>query len=551
MKNKPSFLKDKKMINVDNVLEYKREDLEKLTDEQLKQLLHDVNDKADELFTLQQTNKILINGLYGAQGNKNFILFNEKIAQAITGNGRYFIQLVANNINRILSEKLGKEYEFVNMGDTDSVVGSTLIKTSNGDIPIENFYNNYDDEKKLKDGASIKKVHNVKALSMNSNKELEYNNIKYVMKHKVKKRIYRIKTKNNYIDLTEDHSLMVLRDNKLIPVKPTNIIKNDMIFNNIFTSDFKVQDLSVQEIDVYDIEVENNHNFIANNILVHNSVYYRIEPFVELYKKEHPNADIGEIVQFCDDFEEQYIQPIIQNTIDEFSNTLNAYNPSKISAKKETVADSILAVAKKKYIARLRESESTIYPLDSPKLKIMGLELIKSTTPNFTKKYLMQAVNILLDGTNDQLINFIKNIKNEFLKVNINDIVMVSSTNNLDYDLKGTTPIPIAARASIYYNNYITKNNLLNKYNLIQAGDKVKLVYIKDQNPFAPIVKRVNGKNLIPNIIAFSNNEFAKLLKDYIDYDVQFEKSFLNPLKIMSVSINYDVEEKIPDVFDF
>ena len=176
------------MINVDNVLDYKREDLEKLSDEQLKRLLHDVNDKADELFTLQQTNKILINGLYGAQGNKNFILFNEKIAQAITGNGRYFIQLIANNINRILSEKLGKEYEFVNMGDTDSV-------------------------------------------------------------------------------------------------------------------------------------------------------YYRIEPFVELYKKEHLNADIGEIVQFCDDFEEQYIQPIIQNTIDEFSNTLNAYNPSKISAKKEIVSD--------------------------------------------------------------------------------------------------------------------------------------------------------------------------------------------------------------------
>lgn len=215
------------------------------------------------------------------------------------------------------------------------------------------------------------------------------------------------------------------------------------------------------------------------------------------------------------------------------------------------VHNCVIGVAKKKYIARLRESESTVYPLDSPKLKIMGLELIKSTTPNFTKKYLMQAVNILLDGTNDQLINFIKSIKNEFLKVDINDIVMVSSTNNLDYDLKDTTPIPIAARASIYYNNYITKNNLLNKYNLIQAGDKVKLVYIKDQNPFAPIVKRVNGKNLIPNIIAFSNNEFAKLLKDYIDYDVQFEKSFLNPLKIMSASIDYDVEEKMPDVFDF
>lgn len=388
------------MINVDNVLDFKREELEKLTDQQLQQLLHDVNDKADELFTLQQTNKILINSLYGAQGNKSFILFNEKIAQAITGNGRYFIQLFANNINAILSKKLGKDYQFVNMGDTDSV-------------------------------------------------------------------------------------------------------------------------------------------------------YYRIQPFVELYKKDHPNADLKEIVQFCDNFEQQFIQPIIQNTINEFSNNLNAYNPSKIGAKKEVVADVMICVAKKKYLARLRESESTLFPEDSPKIKIMGLELIKSTTPQFTKKYLMQALNILFDGTNDQLIDFIKNIKNKFLDADINDIVMVSSTNNLDYNLSGNVAIPIAARASIYYNNYITKNNLLNKYNLIQPGDKVKLVYIKPQNPFASVIKRDNGKTLIPNIFAFSSNDFANQLKKYIDYDIQFEKSFLNPLKIMSTSINYDVQEKIPDVFDF
>lgn len=319
----------------------------------------------------------------------------------------------------------------------------------------------------------------------------------------------------------------------------------------MFTTDFEVQDLGVQDIEVYDIDVSDNHNFIGNNILVHNSIYYQIEPFVELFKKEHPGAGVQDIVQFCDKFEEEVVQPIIDASIKEFSENLNAYNPSKIGAKKEVVADTMICIAKKKYLARLRESESTVYPVDEPKVKVMGLELIKSTTPQFTKKYLMQAVDILFDGTNDELIDFINNVKSKFLEADINDIVQVSSTNNLDYNLKGTVAVPIAARASIYYNNYITQNNLLNKYSLIQPSEKVKLVYMQEQNPFAPIIKRENGKLLIPNVFAFNSNNFAPLLKDYIDYDLQFEKAFLSPLKIMSTAINYNVVKSIPDVFDF
>ena len=314
---------------------------------------------------------------------------------------------------------------------------------------------------------------------------------------------------------------------------------------------FEIVDLGIQEEEVYDIEVEENHNFFGNGVLVHNSVYYTIEPFVDNFIQNNPDAQTIDIVKFCDQFEADIINKIIKETIDEFAFTLNAFNSKKISAKKEVVADTMICVAKKKYIARLRESEATIFPDDSPKIKIMGLELIKSITPPFTKKYLMEAIDILLDGTNDQLIEWLGQTKNKFLNVDINDIVIISSTNNINYDLQDVKPIPIAARASIYYNNYITKNNLLNKYNLIQPGEKVKMVCLKEANPFAPIIRRNNGKILSPNIIAFVGNEFGQQLKNYIDYDKQFEKSFLNPLKIMSNALDFSTERKMHDIFDF
>lgn len=218
------------MVTIDNVLDATPQDLEALSTGELKALLHAVKDKADGYDTLQFTDKILINSLYGAMGNLGFILFNEKIAQAITGNGRYFIQLCANNINKVLSEKLGKEYEFVFYGDTDSVVGSTILRTSKGEMTIRDLYDSQDNEVTLKNGVKIKPVKSLNSLSMSCNKELEDKNILYVMKHKVHKRIYRIKTKTNYIDITEDHSLIVLRNDRLISVKPQEIIKGDMIY---------------------------------------------------------------------------------------------------------------------------------------------------------------------------------------------------------------------------------------------------------------------------------------------------------------------------------
>lgn len=393
-------------MQADDILTYNREYLETLSKDELQKLLKIANDKADEYFTLQQSNKILINSLYGAQANPGFVLFNEKIAQAITGNGRFFIKLVARRIN----EKLAK--------------------------------------------------------------------------------------------LARQQSI------------PSNI--NDYVYYG-------------------DTD----------------SVYYTIEPFVNNFIQNNPDAQIIDIVHFCDEFSDNIIDKIISDTVDDFSYVLNAFNPSKISAKREIIADVMVCVAKKKYAAKLRESEGIIFAEDSPKVKIMGLELIKSITPPFSKKYLREAVDIILDGTNEQLLDWFEVVKRKFILADVNDIAVVSSTNKIDYDLEGVDPIPIAARASIYYNNYITKNNLLNKYVMVQPGEKVKIVCLKDANPFASVIKRKNGKILVPNIIAYQGNEFGKELRDYVDFDKQFLKAFLNPLKIMTDAINFNTQRKLDDVFDF
>ena len=222
------------MLCIDDILNYQYDDLNKISSDDLLRLLQEAKDKADEYFTLQQSNKILINALYGAQGNDGFILFNEKIAQAITGNGRFFIKLIAQRINEKLA-KLAKQQnipsninEYVYYGDTDSVVGNTIINTDAGQYQIQDLYKLDGIEKKYKPCKFIKKLNqDLTTLSVNDKKELKYKKIKYVMKHKVTKRMYKIKLDNKEIIVTADHSLIVLRNGKLLAVKPKDVLKTD------------------------------------------------------------------------------------------------------------------------------------------------------------------------------------------------------------------------------------------------------------------------------------------------------------------------------------
>ena len=547
------------MIDLD-VLNCSREDLEKLSDSELENLLRYTQDKGNEYYILQIALKTLINSLYGALGNKAFILINEKIAQAITGNGRYFIKSFGRRIEKYLQslKKWNKPYYIYS--DTDSCVGDTLISTSLGKIKIEDLFERPGEIVKNENGSFVKRLdEKILAKSMNSNFEIQDKKIIYVMKHKVHKRMFKISVNDKSVIITEDHSVMINRNDNLISVKPTEILEtDDLISNNlkdkVITDNYRVEDLGIQELDVYDIEVEDNHNFFGNDILLHNSAYYTIEPFVEEFLKKKPDASLSEIVDFCDKFETTVVQPKIQENIDEFCYYLNAMDKSKCGGKREIIADRFLLLKKKKYLCRLRANEATVFPVDSPKIKAMGVELIKSSTPKFSIEHMSDALPILFDGTQKDLREWFEKCKTEFINAPVSDIVSNMTVNCIDYDLRKDLGIPLNSRASLIYNEFIKKNNLEGSFNLIQAGDKIKYIYLKTPNTLGETIKNTTGrtvKSSYPDVIAFTDDNFIQYFKDYIDYDTQFEKSFIKPLEFMTNAINFTVKEKAMDLFDF
>lgn len=545
------------MIDLD-VLNCSREDLEKLSDSELENLLKYTQDKGNEYYILQIALKTLINSLYGALGNKAFILINEKIAQAITGNGRYFIKSFGRRIEKYLQslKKWNKPYYIYS--DTDSCVGDTLISTSLGKIKIEDLFERSGEIVKNENGSFVKRLdEKILAKSMNSNFEIQDKKIIYVMKHKVNKRMFKITVNDKSVIITEDHSVMINRNNTLVSVKPTEILETDELIleskQNIIEN-YKIEDLGIQELDVYDIEVEDNHNFFGNDILLHNSAYYTIEPFVEEFLKKKPDATVSEIVDFCDKFETSVVQPKIQENIDEFCYYLNAMDKSKCGGKREIIADRFLLLKKKKYLCRLRANEATVFPVDSPKTKAMGVELIKSSTPKFSIEHMSDALPILFDGTQKDLREWFEKCKTEFLNAPISDIVANMTVNRIDYDLRKDLGIPLNSRASLIYNEFIKKNNLEGSFNLIQAGDKIKYIYLKTPNTLGETIKNTSGRSVkttYPNVIAFTDDNFIQYIKDYIDYDTQFEKTLIKPLEFMTNAINFTVKEKAMDLFDF
>ncbi len=216
-------------------LEYSVDELNSLSTEELQELYHNAQMKEDEYHTAQLCKKVTINSLYGALGNAYFPLFNQEIAQAITGNGRFYIQHTANLIEDTLQSHLSSSQKYIVYGDTDSCDGDTLINTSVCKKKISDLYSEIDGTVKYtQNGSEIKKpVTVITTPSVNDNFEIQNKKIVYLMKHTVKKRMFKIKLKNKEVIVTEDHSIIVKRNGALVSVKPKNILKTDIILCNV------------------------------------------------------------------------------------------------------------------------------------------------------------------------------------------------------------------------------------------------------------------------------------------------------------------------------
>ena len=260
------------------------------------------------------------------------------------------------------------------------------------------------------------------------------------------------------------------------------------------------------------------------------SAYVNLQKVVDRYCRSKENE---KIIDFMDAFCKKYIEKVIEISYDELAEYVNAPR-NKMKMKREVLAIGGFWTAKKRYALNIYDDEGV--RLSSPKLKITGLEVVKSSTPNIVKTKLKQAIDIIINKDERSLQEFVKEFKKEFMSMDVEDISIPSGVNDIekykngDFYNKGT---PIRQKASINYNNLLKKMNLDRKYSEIKEKDKIKYTYLKMPNPIKD------------EVIAFPNKmpkEFK--LEKYVDYSTQFEKTFISPLTNITKHIGWEIEKR-------
>jgi len=264
------------------------------------------------------------------------------------------------------------------------------------------------------------------------------------------------------------------------------------------------------------------------------SIYLNLGPLVSKFFA-NKSGDKAAIVSILDKICQEKLEPFIECSYQELANYVSAYD-QKMSMKRENIADRGIWTAKKRYILNVWDSEGVRYK--EPKMKIMGLETARSSTPAYFRDKLYAAFKIIIGKTNDELIAFINDVRAETRERPYEEVAFPRGVNNLakyrhptEIYTKGT---PIHVRGALLYNYYVKKHKIENKHQLIQEGEKIKFMYLKTPNP------------IHENCISF----FGELPKEfgiekYVDYQTQFEKSFLEPLKNVLQCIGWQHERTI------
>jgi len=264
------------------------------------------------------------------------------------------------------------------------------------------------------------------------------------------------------------------------------------------------------------------------------SIYLHLGPLVEVIYKEREKTTEG-VVGFLNKICEMEFEKYISSSYEALANYVNAYE-QKMFMKRENIADRGIWTAKKRYILNVWDSEGVRYA--EPKLKMMGIEAVKSSTPAPCRTMIKDVLKLIMTKTEDDVIDFIENCRTKFRSLPPEEISFPRTVSNVKkyksvnaiYE-KGT---PIHARGALLFNHYVKKNKLTQKYSLINNGEKIKFCYLKRPNPIQE------------NVISFIQQFPEELnLDKYIDYDLQFEKSFLEPLKIILDSVGWQAERTV------
>jgi DNA polymerase elongation subunit (family B) len=260
------------------------------------------------------------------------------------------------------------------------------------------------------------------------------------------------------------------------------------------------------------------------------SLYLNFEPIVNLM---YPNRSREDTSKFIDRICEKVFRPEIDNIYQRLANYVNACD-QKMFMKRENIADKGIWTAKKRYILNVINSEGVQY--DKPKLKMMGIETVRSSTPQAVRQALKDAISIIINSDVGELIKFVDDFKAKFYQMSFEDVAFPRGVSDVDkwycpnrLYKKGT---PIHVKAALVYNKLLEDRNLDKSYAHIYNGDRIRFAYLQYPNPI--LEHSIACASILPQ-------EFN--IHAYIDYEKQFQKTFLDPLRHILDAIMWSLRQ--------
>ena len=260
------------------------------------------------------------------------------------------------------------------------------------------------------------------------------------------------------------------------------------------------------------------------------SIYLTLDKLVQATCKDKSKADT---LKFLNKVVSSRIEPFIDKCFAELAEYTNAIS-QKMVMKREVIADKGIWTAKKRYMLNVLDEEGITF--EEPKLKIMGIEAVKSSTPEVCRGKIREAIKLIMNKDEDTLQKYIAEFRNEFNQMTAEQISFPRSCNNLKKYMHGSNIFikgtPIHVKGALIYNHQLKQFKLHRKYPIIQEGDKIKFLKLKEANPF---------KFDVISYVSKLPSEFK--LQEYIDYDIMFQKTFVDPMSFILNSIGWSTEK--------
>jgi len=263
------------------------------------------------------------------------------------------------------------------------------------------------------------------------------------------------------------------------------------------------------------------------------SMYIRLERLVKgVFGDEQ--QDTQKIVKFLDDVCEKKIQPFIDKTFAELGDYMQVMK-QKMVMKREAIANKGIWTGKKHYILNVYNNEGVQY--NEPKLKMQGIEAVRSSTPAACRKNIKKALEVIMNEDEKAAVKFITDFKMEFMTLPFEEIAFPRSVRDLkkyqDASSIYRKSTPIHVKGSLIYNALLREHKIDTKYPIIRDGDKIKFAYLRTPNPARDSV--ISSPGDLPKVLN---------IHPYVDYETQFDKSFMEPIKSILDAVGWQIKDR-------